>query len=221
MPRSKSFARFVDICYAKRASKRKIVRLRRQSCEHLCPWRLADSQTSRERDSHSFAGASAAFPRSTVRVENPSSIAKVASASAVLSRSSTTRTQTPAGTSANEFLECESDGRIVTGSIGLERACKLSIICLHRSGTVLRKHIRGKSWHSRRLTTGSLALVWSRSSLPAVPFPTQRLRKKPLPKEWRKFAQQQRLPSHPPIWRLRRTVRLQLLVDSQLFNATP
>jgi hypothetical protein len=46
MARSERFARFETFCYAKWASKRKIVRLRRQSCEHLCPSRLADSQTS-------------------------------------------------------------------------------------------------------------------------------------------------------------------------------
>jgi hypothetical protein len=27
----------------------------------------------------------------------------------------------------------------------VRRACKLSIICVHRDGTMLRKHIRGKS----------------------------------------------------------------------------
>src|ERR1700738_5349894 len=73
----------------------------------------------------------------------------------------------------------------------LRRACKLPIISVHRNGTALRKHIRGKkSWHSQRLETRSLALVWSRSSLPAVPFPPQRLRKITLRTEWRKFAQQ-------------------------------
>lgn len=94
-------------------------------------------------------------------------------------------------------------------------------LCASQRHGAPQAHTRKKSWQPRRLRTSSLALVWWRSSLPAVPFPPQRLRTKPLPKEWRKFAQQRRPSSHPPIWRLRRTVRLQPLVERQLFNATP
>lgn len=129
MPRSERFARFVATCYAKRASKRKIVRRRRQLCEHLCPWRLADSQTSTEWFStHSQMPA---WP--SRRTLSASKILQASRRSQLYLRLFRGRRQqertTPAEKSAIEFFVRESGGHIVTACMGLEECCA---VCLPR-----------------------------------------------------------------------------------------
>jgi hypothetical protein len=137
MPRPERFARFVATGYAKRASKRKIVRRRRQLCEHICPWRLADSQTSTECFPLIFSQMPAWPSRRTL---SASKILQASRRSQVHLRLFRGRRQqertTPAEKSAIEFFVRENGGHIVTACMGSKRAGPFACRAFSLSGRV-------------------------------------------------------------------------------------